>query len=66
MKTIIQYVYEASVWNSIPNGMGLALESESYDKLIERIKNTVTELMRLSDRIIPVITILSRNLQIII
>ena len=39
---------EASVYVAIGDGIGLALESESYDDLIRRVKDAVPELLELN------------------
>lgn len=39
---------EASVYIAVCDEIGLALESESYDKLIQRVRDAVPELLELN------------------
>ncbi len=39
---------EAKVWIAICDGLGIALESESYDKLIQRVINAAPEMAELN------------------
>ena len=48
LKVIITWDEDASVYVALCDEIGLALESESYDKLIERVMNTVPELIELN------------------
>ncbi len=49
---------EAKVWYALSDDVpGLALESPSYDKLIDRVKSAVTELLELNNIIDPNISI---------
>jgi len=45
---IIKWDSEAEVWLGINDDIGLALESGSYDALIERIKIAVPEMLELN------------------
>ena len=45
----IKWDCEAGVWVAINNDIGLALESGSYDALVERIKVAVPELLELNN-----------------
>ena len=40
---------EASVYVATCDSIGLALESESYDKLIQRVRDAVPELLELNN-----------------
>ena len=40
---------EAAVYFAVCEGTGLVLESESYDKLIRRVKDALPELMELNN-----------------
>ncbi len=44
----IKWDNEASVYIAICDELGLALESESYDDLIQRVKDAVPELLELN------------------
>lgn len=50
MEWIISIVWdeEASVWIATNEKLGLAMESNSFDLLIERVKNAVPELIELN------------------
>ena len=48
IKINITWDDEASVYIAVCDEIGLALESESYDKLIERVINAVPELIELN------------------
>ncbi len=45
----IKWDEEASVYIAICEDIGLALESESYDRLIQRVKDAVPELLELNN-----------------
>ncbi len=45
---IIKWDNEASVYYAVSDEIGLALESESYDKLVEKVKNAIPELVQLN------------------
>ncbi len=45
----IKWDEEASVYIAICDEIGLALESESYDTLINRVKDAVPELLELNN-----------------
>ena len=45
----IRWDEEASVYYAVCDEIGLALESESYDALIRRIKDAVPELLELNN-----------------
>ena len=44
---IIQWDYEASVYTAVCDEIGLVLESDSYDRLIKRIKDSAPEMMEI-------------------
>lgn len=51
MKYIVNFEHddEANVWIATSNDIdGLVLESESYDSLVEKVKNAVPELLKLN------------------
>ncbi len=45
----IKWDDEAAVYIAVCDDIGLALESESYDKLIQRVKDAVPELLELNN-----------------
>lgn len=45
---MIKWDDEAAVYYAVSDEIGLALESESYDKLIEKVKNAVPEMIQLN------------------
>ncbi len=57
-KVTLNWDNEAKVWYALSDDVpGLALESPSYDKLIDRVKSAVTELLELNNIIDPNISI---------
>ena len=50
MKYIIELEYDkaANVWTAISNEIGLALEADSLDYLIERLKAAVPEMIEIN------------------
>ncbi len=48
LKVNVSWDEEASVYVALCDEIGLALESESYDKLVERVISTVPELIELN------------------
>lgn len=48
ISVIIKWDDEESVYYAVCNEIGLALESESYDRLIEKVKNAIPELVQLN------------------
>ncbi|MCR5205293.1 MAG: DUF1902 domain-containing protein [Lachnospiraceae bacterium] len=46
---IVMWDAEAVVWTAICDDLGLALESESYDKLIDRVIGAALEMARIKD-----------------
>ena len=45
----VKWDNEASVYYAVCNEIGLGLESESYDMLIQRVKDAVPELLELNN-----------------
>ena len=48
MNINIMYDEEASVWIAIGHGMGIVLEDESYDRLVEKVKVALPEMLELN------------------
>ena len=48
ISVIIKWDDEAAVYFAVCNEIGLALESESYDTLIEKVINAIPELIQLN------------------
>ena len=48
MDITIKWDEEACVWIAVNSDIGLAIESGSYDALIERVRTAVPELMELN------------------
>ena len=48
MNINIMYDEEASVWIAVGRGIGIVLEDESYDKLIDKIKAALPEMLELN------------------
>ena len=49
IRVIINWDDEAAVWVAICDAIGLAMESASYDALLERIKIAIPELLELNN-----------------
>ena len=48
MNINIMYDDEASVWIAMGKGIGIFLEDESYDKLVEKVKMALPEMLELN------------------